>query len=132
MLAGLESRQTVLRGVLERKEGLPAGARGLLAGSSGYRSLTELLVVRPGYERAVAAALGATIQAVVMPERRGSERGAACGRVDRWRLLGEAPDFCGGRRRRPGARRAPDLWELRQWTRGGHARAAGASCHRPS
>ncbi len=68
VLAGLESRQTVLRGVLERKEGLPAGARELLAGASGYRSLAELLVVKPGYERAVAAALGAAIQAVVVPE----------------------------------------------------------------
>jgi chromosome segregation protein len=68
VLAGLESRQAVLREVLERKEGLPAGGRELLAGSSGYRSLAELLVVRPGYERAVAASLGTTIQAVVVPE----------------------------------------------------------------
>jgi chromosome segregation protein len=71
VLAGLESRQTVLRGVLERKEGLPAGARELLAGSAGYRSLAEVLVVKPGYERAVAAALGATIQAVVVPTGQG-------------------------------------------------------------
>jgi chromosome segregation protein len=67
VIAGLESRQAVLRGVLERKEGLPSGARALLEGSSGYRSLAEVLVVKPGYERAVAAALGAVIQAVVVP-----------------------------------------------------------------
>jgi chromosome segregation protein len=67
VIAGLDARQAVLRGVLERKEGLPVGARELLRGSAGYRSLAELLVVKPGYERAVASALGAIIQAVVVP-----------------------------------------------------------------
>ncbi len=67
VLAGLESRLTVLTGVLERKEGLPAGARELLEAPGGYRSLAEVLVVKPGYERAVAAALGAIVQAVVVP-----------------------------------------------------------------
>jgi len=66
-IAGLESRQEVLRAVLERKEGLPVGVRTLLEREAGYRSLAEVLTVRAGYERAVSAALGSIIQAVVVP-----------------------------------------------------------------
>ena len=43
----------------------PAGARELLASAEGCRLLTEVLTVEPGYERAVAAALGSLAQAVV-------------------------------------------------------------------
>jgi chromosome segregation protein len=111
VLAGLDSRQAVLRGVLERKEGLPAGARELLAGSSGYRSLAELLVVKPGYERAVAAALGATIQAVVVPAGEGLVEALqrVSGPVE---ALGEVPDFaeaCVGSTAPAGSK---DLWEF--------------------
>ena len=67
-LAGLEARQAVLTDVLARREGAPAGVRQLLAAGTGWRSLTEVLTVKPGYERALAAALGALVQAVVAPE----------------------------------------------------------------
>jgi chromosome segregation protein len=65
--AGLESRLAILSDVLTRREGTPAGARQLLDVREGYRPLTELLNVEPGYERAVAAALGPLIEAVVVP-----------------------------------------------------------------
>ena len=64
-VAGFEAREAVLRDVLERKEGLPAGAQALLASNRGCRLLSEVLVVEPGYERAVTAALGTLAQAVV-------------------------------------------------------------------
>ncbi|MBN1628902.1 MAG: chromosome segregation protein SMC [Thermoleophilia bacterium] len=67
-LAGLESRCAVLNDVLSRREGTPAGARQLLAAGQGGRALAEVLDVEPGYERALAAALGPLAQAVVMPE----------------------------------------------------------------
>jgi len=66
-LAGLESRLAVLADLLARREGIPAGAKELLDAGEGYRSLTELLVVEPGYERAAAAAFGPLIEAVVVP-----------------------------------------------------------------
>ncbi len=69
LVAGLESREAVLRDVLERREGVPAGARALLASSEGCRLLTEVLAVEPGYERAVAAALGSLAQAVVWEDQ---------------------------------------------------------------
>ncbi len=65
-LAGLESRQAVLRDLLARREGTPAGARELMAAVDGCRLLTEVLTVEPGYERALAAALGPVVQAVVV------------------------------------------------------------------
>ena len=68
-VAGLESREVVLRDVLERREGLPAGAQALVASVTGCRLLTEVLVVEPGYERAVTAALGSLAQAVVLTEQ---------------------------------------------------------------
>jgi chromosome segregation protein len=70
VLAGLESRLAVLTEMLERREGLPAGARELLVGVAGCLPLTELLTVKAGYERAAAAALGPAIQAVVVPKTR--------------------------------------------------------------
>lgn len=66
-LAAAESRRRVLEGIMERKEGLSAGTRRLLAGESEYRVLTDLLTVEAGYERAVATALGPIIHAVVVP-----------------------------------------------------------------
>jgi chromosome segregation protein len=68
ILAGVESRQAVLGDVLARREGAPAGVQELLDASGGCRPLTEVLSVEPGYERALAAALGPLIQAVVVPE----------------------------------------------------------------
>ena len=87
-LAGLEARQAVLTDVLARREGAPAGVRQLLAAGTGWRSLTEVLTVKPGYERALAAALGALVQAVVAPDgdctarqpRSGGAAGGARGR----------------------------------------------------
>ena len=67
VLAGIESRKTVLEQVLERKEGLPGGARSLLRTVGGAQVLTDLLTVEPGYERALAAALGPIVHAVVVP-----------------------------------------------------------------
>ncbi len=111
LIAGLESRQEVLRAVLERKEGLPAGARGLLARRSGYRSLAEVLVVLPGYERAVAAALGAIIQAVVVPsgERLVDALSQAEGSVEALSEVSEPGDTEWHERAPSGAR---DLWEV--------------------
>ncbi len=68
-VTGLEAREAVLRDVLERKEGLPSGAQALLASAEGCRLLSEVLVVEPGYERAVTAALGTLAQAVVWSDR---------------------------------------------------------------
>ena len=67
LLAGVDSRVAVLSDVLDRREGIPAGVRELLESGTGYRSLTEVLTVEPGYERALAAALGPLVQAVVVP-----------------------------------------------------------------
>ncbi len=66
-LAGIESRQAVLNDLLTRREGIPAGGRELIDSGEGLRPLTELLAVEPGYERAVAAAFGPVIDAVVVP-----------------------------------------------------------------
>jgi chromosome segregation protein len=66
-LTGLESRLAVLADLLARREGTPAGARELLTAEEECRPLTELLRVQSGYERAVAAALGPLIDAVVLP-----------------------------------------------------------------
>ncbi len=67
-LSGLESRQAVLRDLMSRREGTPAGARTLMGRAAGARLLAEVLTVEPGYERALAAALGPVIQAVVVSE----------------------------------------------------------------
>ena len=68
LLAGIESRQAVLTDLLARRDGAPAGVRELMAAIDGCRPLTELLTVEPGYERALAAALGPVIQAVVVAD----------------------------------------------------------------
>lgn len=65
-LAGIEARQAVLGDVLARREGLPPGARELLDSGQECRPLTDVLKVKPGYERAVAAALGDLARAVVV------------------------------------------------------------------
>ncbi|MBN1321611.1 MAG: chromosome segregation protein SMC [Thermoleophilia bacterium] len=65
--AGLEARQAVLADLLARKEGTSQGARELMASHEGCIPLTEVLAVEPGFERAVAAALGPVAGAVVVP-----------------------------------------------------------------
>ena len=65
--AGLESRLAVLNDLLARREGMPVGAREVLRADKGARPLTDLVRVEPGYERAVAAAFGPLIEAVVLP-----------------------------------------------------------------
>jgi len=65
--AGLEARQAVLADLLARKEGASPGARELVASLEGCVPLAEVLVVEPGFERAVAAALGPVAGAVVVP-----------------------------------------------------------------
>ena len=65
-LSGLETRQAVLEDLVARREGTPAGARELMARAKGVRLLAEIMTVEPGYERAVAAALGPLSQAVVL------------------------------------------------------------------
>ena len=66
-LSGIEARQAVLEDLVARREGTPAGARELMARSEGVppagRGRSRW---RPGYERAVAAALGPLAQAVVL------------------------------------------------------------------
>ncbi len=65
-LSVLESRRTVLEDILTRRAGMPAGLRELVASDPECRLLTEVLNVKPGYERALAAALGPLIHAVVV------------------------------------------------------------------
>lgn len=111
VLAGLESRQRVLRGVLERKEGLPAGARELLKRGEGYRSLAEVLVVEQGYERAVSASLGPIIQAVVAPNEMelGEALRGAEGPVE---VLSEAAGPASVREGAEAPTGTRDLWDL--------------------
>ncbi len=63
---GLEARQAVLEDLVVRREGTPAGAREIMGRSEGSQLLVETLEVEPGFERAVAAALGPLAQAVVL------------------------------------------------------------------
>lgn len=66
----LTGRRTVLRDVCLRREGVPEAARGVLAAADDSALVAELLRVRPGYERAAAAALGSLASAVVVSGRR--------------------------------------------------------------
>ncbi|NLG67628.1 MAG: chromosome segregation protein SMC [Actinobacteria bacterium] len=72
-VATLEGRARIARQTAERREGLPDGARELLRtlGSAGL--LVEHLDVRPGFERAVAAALGPLADAVLVEGRVSAE-----------------------------------------------------------
>ena len=67
LLVGIESRRGVLQDLMRRREGVSSGAQELMEGVEGSQLLTELLTVEPGYERALAAALGTIVQAVVLP-----------------------------------------------------------------
>jgi len=69
-LDALTGRRAVLRDVCLRREGVPEAARGMLAAAGDAALVAELLRVRPGYERAVAAALGSLASAVVVSGRR--------------------------------------------------------------
>jgi chromosome segregation protein len=66
LLAGLSSRRAVLNDVLSRRDGVPSGAQEVMRTLEGTRLLAEVLVVQPGFERALAAALGPIVQAVVV------------------------------------------------------------------
>jgi chromosome segregation protein len=66
-ISGLASRRTVLEDLLTRRAGMPAGLRDLVASYPGCRLLTDVLTVKPGFERALAAALGPLIHAAVVP-----------------------------------------------------------------
>jgi chromosome segregation protein len=66
-IAGVESRRAVLQDLLARREGTSSGAQELMCEVEGSRLLAEVLTVRPGFERALAAALGPIVQAVVFP-----------------------------------------------------------------
>jgi chromosome segregation protein len=66
-LAAAESRARVLEELASRREGTPAAARVLLESNPGAVLVVEALRVTPGYERAVAAALGPLASAVVAP-----------------------------------------------------------------
>ena len=68
VVSSLEGRLRVLEGVLHRRDGLPVAAAALLQARPGARLLVELLQVLPGYEQAVAAALGPLADAVVLEE----------------------------------------------------------------
>ncbi|NLO28303.1 MAG: chromosome segregation protein SMC [Actinobacteria bacterium] len=72
--AGLEARQAVLADLLARREGASPGARELVAAHEDYVPLAEVLVVEPGFERAVAAALGPVAGAVLVPASRDLDR----------------------------------------------------------
>jgi len=113
-LAGLEARQAVLTDMLARREGAPAGARELLARGQGWRSLTEVVAVEPGYERAVAAALGPLIQAVLVPE--GSDLDEALTVGGPLEALGTAREASGAESQTSAASEPPegtvDIWRL--------------------
>jgi chromosome segregation protein len=114
-LAGLEARQAVLTDVLARREGAPAGVRQLLAAGTGWRSLTEVLTVKPGYERALAAALGALVQAVVAPEGTALlDSLEAAGPLEALRTMtaAEVGEGRGARSEAEPPRGTVDLWEL--------------------
>lgn len=69
-LDALTGRRAVLRDVCLRREGVPEAARAVLAAADDAALVAELLRVRPGYERAVAAALGPLASAVVVSRPR--------------------------------------------------------------
>ncbi|MHB9148671.1 MAG: chromosome segregation protein SMC [Thermoleophilia bacterium] len=66
-LAAAQSRVAGLEELAARREGTPAAARAILATNPGAVLVVEALRVTPGYERAVAAALGPLASAVVAP-----------------------------------------------------------------
>lgn len=72
-LAGLESRRKVLAALLEKRAGVPEGALQMVRDRADARLLTEVIDVEPGYERALAAALGPVIQAVILEGRAGPD-----------------------------------------------------------
>ena len=82
-LDALTGRSAVLRDVCLRREGVPKAARAVLAAADGAALVAELLRVRSGYERAVAAALGPLASAVVVWGRRDDTAvGAADGPIE--------------------------------------------------
>ncbi len=109
-LGGIEARRGVLEDLVARREGTSPGARELMARSDGCRLLAESIEVEAGYERAVAAALGPLVQAVVL------------GVSEDVRLVLEGDEVVeaivleGDRRGGAAGRAAPvgtrDLWEL--------------------
>jgi chromosome segregation protein len=109
-LAGVESRRMVLADVLERREGLPVGARRLLEANATRRLLTDALAVTVGYERAFAAALGLLSQAVVLPS--GDDLAAVLGTDGAVEVVSEAEGLlsAGPELRPPEGTR--DLWEV--------------------
>ncbi len=116
-LAGLQAREAVLSDVLARREGAPAGVRHLLVAGTGWRSLAEMLTVKPGYERALAAALGPLAQAAVAPEGAGVIEGlAVTGPLEA--LSAEHDETSGGRPQRGGRTPADapegttNIWDL--------------------
>ena len=68
LLSGLTSRRVVLSELLERRDGMSKAAQELLDLRRENRLLTEVLTVKPGYERALTAALGPLARAVVLAE----------------------------------------------------------------
>ena len=66
LLAGIQSRRGVLQDLLRRREGTSSGAQELMRDLEGSRLLAEVLTVEPGFERALAAALGPIVQAVIL------------------------------------------------------------------
>lgn len=66
--ADLQGRLRIAQRAVERREGLPAAARDLLAGRSSACLLIEMLEVQAGFERAVSAILGPLAEAVVVQE----------------------------------------------------------------
>lgn len=67
VLHGLSRRLALLRDLLDKGEGVAPGAQSLRA--AGARLLSELITVQPGYERAVAAALGPLAGAVLVSDK---------------------------------------------------------------
>lgn len=67
LLTGLSSRRAVLDDLLRRRDGVSSGAQEVMGALEGVRLLAEVLTVRPGFERALAAALGPVVGAVVVP-----------------------------------------------------------------
>jgi len=112
-LSGLESRRAVLRDLIGRREGTPTGARTLMERAAGARLLAEVLRVEPGYERALVAALGPVIQAVVLKEDCGADLVLRTeGPLEAvWESMSDGPEV---ERQRPGdlPPGCRDLWDV--------------------
>lgn len=115
-LTSLQMRLRLLKEAIQRREGLPSGAKALLETKSSAKLLIDQIEVTPGFERAVVAALGLLSQAVVVSDDAPFLLlGSVEGEIEILRLPAEAP------------KRGDDKQELC----GDHLPAPGEEANRP-